>query len=126
MQFKKLLLIICGFTAVGLGVLGIFLPVLPTTPFLLLAATCFAKSSQKFYHWLLHNRWFGSYIKNYREGLGIPLHIKISSISFLWITVLSSTIFFIQNIYVNTLLIGIATAVTTHISSVKTKRKSDD
>jgi len=124
MQFKKLLLIICGFTAVGLGVLGIFLPVLPTTPFLLLAATCFAKSSQKFYHWLLHNRWFGSYIKNYREGLGIPLHIKISSISFLWITVLSS-IYFVGILYIRILLLVVAIAVTTHISTVKTKRKSD-
>ena len=116
MNLIKTLLIIAGFIFVGLGILGMFLPVLPTTPFLLLAAACFGKSSPRFYYWLL-------YIKNYRLGLGIPLRIKIFSISFLWITILSSAIFFIDNIYVKILLIGIAIAVTAHISMVKTKRR---
>ncbi len=124
MNLIKTLLIIAGFIFVGLGILGMFLPVLPTTPFLLLAAACFGKSSPRFYCWLLNNKWFGSYIKNYRLGLGIPLRIKIFSISFLWITILSSAIFFIDNIYVKILLIGIAIAVTTHISMVKTKRRT--
>ena len=124
MYLVKTILIIAGFISVGLGILGMFLPVLPTTPFLLLAAACFGKSSPRFYHWLLNNRWFGSYIKNYRLGLGIPLRIKIFSISFLWITILISVIFFVDNIYVRILLIVIAIAVTTHISMVKTKRRT--
>lgn len=122
-KFKRNLLIISGFICVGLGVLGIFLPVLPTTPFLLLAAAAFAKSSDRAYHWLMTNRWFGSYITNYREGKGIPLRVKITSITFLWITILASAIFFIENIYIKIMLILIATGVTIHISSVKTYRK---
>jgi uncharacterized membrane protein YbaN (DUF454 family) len=121
MKLLKAFLIVIGFIAVGLGILGMFLPILPTTPFLLLAAACFAKSSNRFYHWLLNNKWFGSYIKNYREGKGIPLKIKIMALSFLWSTILLSTIFFLDNIYVRIVLLLIALAVTIHISLIKTK-----
>jgi uncharacterized membrane protein YbaN (DUF454 family) len=122
MKLLKAFLIAIGFLAVGLGILGMFLPVLPTTPFLLLAAACFAKSSKRFYHWLLNNKWFGSYIKNYREGKGIPLKIKILSMGFMWVTILTSSIFFIDNIYIRILLIVIAIIVTIHISLIKTKK----
>jgi uncharacterized membrane protein YbaN (DUF454 family) len=122
MKLLKAFLIVIGFLAVGLGILGMFLPVLPTTPFLLLAAACFAKSSKRFYHWLLNNKWFGSYIKNYREGKGIPLKIKILSMGFMWVTILTSSIFFLDNIYIRILLIVIAIIVTIHISLIKTKK----
>ena len=67
-NLKKNLLIAAGTLCVVLGVIGMFIPVLPTTPFLLLAAVCYGRSSKRFYHWLLTNRWFGEYIRNYREG----------------------------------------------------------
>jgi uncharacterized membrane protein YbaN (DUF454 family) len=101
-----------------------FLPVLPTTPFLLLAAACFAKSSKRFYNWLLSNKWFGTYIKNYREGKGIPLKIKIMSMGFMWITILTTSIFFLENIYIRILLLVIAIVVTIHISTIKTKKSA--
>ena len=70
--FRSLLLIVGTLSAV-LGTLGIFVPILPTTPFLLLAAYCYARSSERFYQRLLANRWFGEYIRNYREVGGVAL-----------------------------------------------------
>ena len=72
-KFFRYLLIISGTIFLGFGIVGIFLPILPTTPFLLLSAACYARSSQRFYYWLMNNKWFGNYIKNYNEGRGVPL-----------------------------------------------------
>ena len=95
---------------VGIGILGIFIPVLPTTPFFLLAATLYAKSSKRFYDWLLSNRFFGKYIKNYREGKGITLKIKISTIALLWITIGCSALFAV-NILIVKCILSIATNI---------------
>ncbi len=117
----RVVLIIAGTIFVGLGVLGIFLPLLPTTPFLLLAAACYARSSERFYNWLLNNKWFGRYIKNYREGKGIPLKVKVLSISLLWITIIFSAAFIVHNVFIRVILIIIAIGVTIHIRSIRTK-----
>jgi len=122
-RFTKIILTIIGFISVGLGILGIFLPLLPTTPFLLLAAACFSKSSTRFYNWLLSNKLFGKYIKNYREGLGIPLKIKISTISLLWITIIFTVIFAVDILFVKIILIFIAIGVTVHILKIRTYKK---
>ena len=122
-QFFKWMLITAGIIFVGLGILGIFLPILPTTPFLLLAAACFARSSKKFYDWLLNNKLFGDYIKNYQEGKGVPLKVKIFTISLLWITILFSVFLIIQISWVRVILIIIAIGVTIHIFTIKTYRQ---
>lgn len=122
-QIIRFLLIIAGTICLGLGLIGIFLPILPTTPFLLLAAACYARSSKRFYHWLINNKWFGSYIKNYHEGKGIPLKVKIMAISLLWIAILFSTFFFIEIFLIKALLIVIATLVTIHLIRIKTIKK---
>ncbi len=119
----KMLLTVSGTLSLFLGIIGIFLPILPTTPFLLLAAFCYAKSSEKFYYMLLNNRYLGNYIKNYREQKAVPLKIKISSISLLWITILISAFCFIENNIIRGVLILIAAAVTVHILSLKTLKK---
>ena len=108
---------------VGLGIVGIFLPLLPTTPFLLLAAACYARGSRRCYSWLLNNRWFGSYIKNYRENKGVPLKIKVLSISFLWATIGYSTFFVVDIFLIRICLILIAIAVSAHIISIRTLKK---
>lgn len=113
-------LIIAGTIFVGLGLLGIFLPVLPTTPFLLLAAACYARSSERFYHWLLNHRWFGSSLRTYREGRGIPLKAKIISISFIWLTIGSSVLFIVHPLAVKITLILIALGVTIYLLSLPT------
>lgn len=114
-KYLRLLLIIVGTISVFLGILGIILPLLPTTPFLLLAAASFAKSSDKFYNWLLNNRIFGNYIRNYRDGNGVPLKVKISAITILWSTIIITALFFIPLLPVKILLFVIALGVTIHI-----------
>jgi len=113
-------LITTGTFFLGLGIIGIFLPLLPTTPFLLLAAACYARSSKRFYNFLLNNKWLGNYIKNYRERKGIPLKIKILSISFLWIVIGYSAIFVVHIFLGKIVIILIAVGVTIHILSIQT------
>ncbi|NIM98306.1 MAG: DUF454 family protein [candidate division Zixibacteria bacterium] len=122
-RLVKGVLIFAGTLFVGLGVLGIFLPLLPTTPFLLLAAACYAKSSKRFYDWLLGNRWFGNYIKNYREKKGVPSRVKIAALSLLWVTILASGLVATDNLFVRVILILIAVGVTVHVLSIRTLRK---
>ena len=125
--FQKGLLFIGGTFCLTLGIIGIFLPLLPTTPFLLLAAGCYMRSSDKFYNLLIHNKYLGSYIENYRSGKGIPLKTKIFAIVMLWFTIGLSVVFIIPRLYLKLLLLGIAMAVTYHICSHKTlKERSTD
>lgn len=117
---KKILLIIAGTFFVGIGIIGIFIPILPTTPFILIAAALYARSSQKFYKWIINNKVFGRYIKNYREGKGIPLIIKISTIALLWITIGCSALFAVEILFIRIIMILIALGVTVHIACIKT------
>lgn len=75
---------LAGGLAVLLGILGLFLPLLPTTPFLLLASWCFARGSDRLHRWLLSHRVFGEYLRNFEAGRGIPLKAKIVATVMLW------------------------------------------
>lgn len=77
---------VIGCLAVALGVLGIFLPLLPTTPFLLLASACFARGSTRLHAWLLSTRPFGQYLRDYEAGKGIPLRAKIVALTLMWVS----------------------------------------
>jgi uncharacterized membrane protein YbaN (DUF454 family) len=118
-KITKSLLLAAGFASVGLGVVGIFLPLLPTTPLLLLAAACFARSSDRFYRWLVNNKWFGPYVRGYREGRGIPVKVKIFTIALLWVVILSSAAFVVSNLVVRIIMLVVAVGVTVHIVSVR-------
>lgn len=124
-NIKKTLLLISGTLCVMLSVVGIFLPLIPTTPFLLLAAMCYARSSERLYNWLLTSRWFGEYIRNYREGKGIPLKQKIFTIILLWLSIGYAVAFVIPIWWVKILLLTIATGVTTYLIRVKTFRPEE-
>ena len=119
----RYMLIIAGTLFLGFGIIGIFLPILPTTPFLLLAAACYARSSKRFYNRLMNNKWFGNYIINYHEGRGVPLKFKIFTISLLWITILFSIYYFIDNFWIELILFMIAIGVTIHIVTIKTLKQ---
>ncbi|MEO8512644.1 MAG: YbaN family protein [Ignavibacteria bacterium] len=114
------ILLIGGFVLVGIGVLGMFLPLLPTTIFFLLAAWCFARSSARFHHWLHNNRLFGRYLTNYRSRGGMTFGSKVLSISFLLLGIGSSMIFATNNLYIRILLAAIAIGVTWHLLAINT------
>ncbi|HEY6612654.1 MAG TPA: YbaN family protein [Pseudomonas sp.] len=84
------LLLGIGWISVALGVIGIFLPVLPTTPFLLLAAACFVRSSRRVYIWLVTHPRLGPWIRDYLDGEGIPLKAKAWAIGLMWASILLS------------------------------------
>jgi uncharacterized membrane protein YbaN (DUF454 family) len=86
----KLLFNIVGTVAVVLAIIGIFVPLLPTTPFLLLASACYLRGSDRLHQWLLGNRVFGPYLINIQSGRGIPLRAKVSALIFLWASLLVS------------------------------------
>ncbi|MCD8178860.1 MAG: YbaN family protein [Tannerellaceae bacterium] len=119
---KQILYITFGTIFLGLGTLGIFLPLLPTTPFWLLTSWLYLRSSEKLYNRAMANKYFGSYMKNFIEDRAIPLRAKIMSVSLLWITITCSAPFFVNIIWVKILLFCIATGVTWHILSFPTKK----
>ncbi len=114
----KIIFTILGCLSLLLGVIGIAIPLLPTTPFLLLAAALFVKSSPLLYAWLLDNRLLGRYIRNYRERRVIPLRAKLTSITLLWASILYCIFGVVQGaLWLQILLFIIAVAVTWHILS---------
>lgn len=119
---KKALMVAAGFISLFLGLLGIPLPLLPTTPFLLLSAWLFARSSPRFYHWLINHRYLGKNIRDYREKGGVSKKVKIMSISLLWVTIILSSLMVVSLWWLRLLLMLIAVAVSIHILSLKTIR----
>jgi uncharacterized membrane protein YbaN (DUF454 family) len=121
---KKYLLIFAGLVSFGFGVAGMFLPVLPTTPFLLLSAACFLRSSDRLYHWLTTHRLFGRYITNYIKYKAITRRTKIFTIALLWITITLSVIS-IDKTLIRLVLLFVALGVTTHLLLLKTMPVDD-
>ncbi|MDF2587520.1 MAG: hypothetical protein K0S41_1361 [Anaerocolumna sp.] len=122
MRLKNIVLIIIGIFSLSLGAVGIFLPVLPTTPFVLLSAGCFSISSPKLADSLMKSKYFGSYIENYRYKTGVPRSAKIRAIVFLW-TGLFISMLLIKKVMIIGILIIIGTLVTIHLSKLKTREK---
>lgn len=119
---KRILLFIAGCLSLAVGTIGIFLPVLPTTPLVLLSAVCFSFSSPKAHHFLLTSRIFGPYIENYRSGCGISIAAKAKAIAFLWCGLLLSVLL-VQKFWLTILLAFVGVAVTIHLLLLKTKGK---
>lgn len=115
---RRILLISAGLLATSLGIIGIFLPLLPTTPFLLLAAVLFSKSSERLHSWLLKSKYLSAYINHYRNGGGVSRAIKIRSISVLWFF-LVLTMILSGKLWLVLLLLLVGSAVTWHILSLR-------
>lgn len=115
-RLLRFLLIICGTLSVALGIIGIFVPLMPTTVFLLLAATCYARSSDKHYQRLMNNRWLGSYIRNSREGRGMTRRHKAVTLTLLWVGIGATIVFSLEAWWARACLAAIAIGVTLHVA----------
>jgi uncharacterized membrane protein YbaN (DUF454 family) len=115
----KILLNVVGCIAVALAILGIFLPLLPTTPFLLLASACFLRGSQRMHRWLLGNPLFGEYIRNFEEKRGIPWKAKATILLLMWGS-LSWSIFLVHSAPIRIALLAIGGGVTVYLLRMKT------
>lgn len=112
---KKVLLIIIGTISLVLGFIGIVLPILPTTPFLLLSLFCFIRSSRRLYNFVISNKYLAPYVKDYISGNGIPMKAKKKSIFLLWITIGFSVVFVVEKALLRLLLLIIAGSVSLYI-----------
>lgn len=116
----KLLCSLLGTLALALGVVGMFVPLLPTTPFLLLSAALYFRGSPRLYRRLLAHRRLGPYIRNFRELRAIPLRVKVVSVSLTWATILYCVFFLPCQWWQRALLLAVAVGVSLHILSYKT------
>lgn len=116
---RKILFIILGIVSAFLGIIGIFLPLLPTTPFLLLASFLFLNSSKKLHQYLNNNKYIGEYIRDYEEVRGVKKSMKIKALVLIWISILFSS-YMIQVMWVSILLIVVAISVSGYLFSLKT------
>lgn len=107
---KRLILLIIGWLAVVLATLGVLLPLLPTTPFLLLAAWCFARSSPRFHHWLLYRSWFGRYLRHWQKYRAMPRGAKPNAILFILVT-FALSLWLVKILWVRILLLAILCAL---------------
>lgn len=114
-----------GTLLVAVGVVGIFLPLLPTTIFLILASYCFVKSSPKANNWLRNHKILGDYVKNYQDKSGLTIKSKVINVVLLWISITISAFFFTDVLYVKLVLFLIAIAVTIHLLMIKTKQSEN-
>jgi uncharacterized membrane protein YbaN (DUF454 family) len=115
-------LLAIGWLSVVLGVIGIFLPVLPTTPFLLLAAACFMRSSKRFYLWLVNHPLLGPWIVDYLEGEGIPLKAKVYAIGLMWLSIGISS-YLVPLLWARLFMLTSAVLVSLYILKQKTLSK---
>ncbi len=113
-NFKRVLWVVGGSLSLAIGLIGIIIPLLPTTPLVILAAFCFGKSSPALHHWLVTNRYFGRYIADYQSGKGVPIRIKLFAVLIVWTSVLF-TLTVIPLFYVKLFMIGVALFVTIFI-----------
>jgi uncharacterized protein len=120
-RFARPLWVVLGTIFLILGAVGVVLPVLPTTPFLLLTAACYARGSERFHHWVLHNRVFGQYLSDYYEGRGVPLRTKAVSLVLLWATIAFS-MYRVDHLHARLGLFALATAVSAHVITRPTRR----
>lgn len=122
----KVIYTVLGSISLALGIAGVFLPLLPTTPFMLLTAWLYCKSSPRLYGWLMSHPYLGPYIRNYRDRRAITLSGKILSVALVWITILFCIVFVVDPLWLKIGLAAIPIGVTWHILSFRTLRRDEN
>lgn len=118
----KIIFNLLGSVFVMLGVVGMFLPLLPTTPFLLLASACYVRGSERLHRWLMNNRYLGAYIRNFRDKKGMPMSAKVATLVIFWGSI-SISIWRIDIAPLQIILILVGIFVTLLILRIKTFRE---
>jgi len=119
-RVRSSILLVCGWTSLGLGVVGLAVPILPTVPFVLLAAACFVRSSERCHCWLVTHPVFGRHIADYLAGRGVALRAKIVALVTLWASVLLSVVLFVPLLAADVAMLAVAVAVTIYIVRLPT------
>jgi uncharacterized membrane protein YbaN (DUF454 family) len=122
-RLRRTLLFIAGSLSLVVGMIGIIVPVLPTTPFLLLAAICYARSSSRCYRWLVTNRVFGRYLDDYLQGRGVDWKVRSGALLLLWSVITLTAVLFTDRLWVRLLLFLMAVAVTVHVVTLKGRER---
>ena len=111
----RLMLICIGWISIVGGIVGLFLPLVPTIPFLLLAVFCFSRSSERFHTWLVEHKHLGPMLKDYLIHVGIPFKAKVAAIGMIWISFPATTLLFVETFWIKVLLLSIAAGVTAYL-----------
>jgi len=114
-----------GTALVVLGAMALFIPLVPTTPLLILAASCYAKSSERFHLWLVGSPLLGSYIRSYRDHVPLPLSTALATIALVWMAMLAMMLFIVNDPMVRLVLLGVAIAETILLPLWNRNRRSD-
>jgi uncharacterized protein len=125
-KLQRLLLILAGLLATALAIAGIFLPLLPTVPLLLLAAACFGRSSARLQRWLLEHPRLGPLVNDYLDGEGIPRQAKIKAVALLWLSIVLSALFLTEGLWLRLLLVVIGAGVTGYLLRLPTRQAPDN
>ena len=107
-RMKKGLYVVLGTLALALGFIGLFLPVIPTTPLVLVAAACYMRGSERLHGWLLESKWFGETIRTYQAGQGLRKATKIRSFTLMWIVIIVSAVFYVESLLIRLVMFGSA------------------
>lgn len=121
--WERAVLVTVGLFSVGLGLAGIFLPLLPATPFFLLAGWCFARGSRRFERWLQNRKWYQDYAARFADGRGIPPHVKVITVLVLWAGIGVSALFVVPGLLPRCGLVVVGVIVTIHILTIRPKMK---
>jgi uncharacterized membrane protein YbaN (DUF454 family) len=116
---RRWLLLAAGGLCLGVGFVGIFLPLVPTTPLVIVAAICFARSSQRAYGWLTSNRLFGGHLRDYLEGKGLAWKARLAVLGFMWLVTGLTALLVVENLAIRSALVVVAVAVTIHVALLR-------